>query len=87
MTMQIIKIIFSYYCYFKLYKNIINNESIIHEVLIHTFFYNKPFKIIFNMKWINKICFEEVKEKSSHYGLKMLGYTCATKLKTTSCKN
>jgi hypothetical protein len=27
-------------------------------------------------------CFEEVKEKSSHYGLNMLGYTCATKMKT-----
>jgi len=24
----------------------------------------------------------EVREKSSHYGLNMLGYTCATKAKT-----
>lgn len=26
--------------------------------------------------------FVEVREKSSHYGLNMLGYTCATKAKT-----
>ena len=31
-----------------------------------------------------KFCFEEAKRKSSHYGLDMLGYTCATKLKTIS---
>jgi len=26
----------------------------------------------------NKIRFKEAEEKSSHYGLNMLGYTCAT---------
>jgi len=31
------------------------------------------------------ICFVGVKEKSSHYGLNMLGYTCATRVKTKSC--
>jgi len=28
------------------------------------------------------ICFEGVEEKSSHYGLYMLGFTCATRVKT-----
>ena len=28
---------------------------------------------------------KEVGEKSSHYGLKMLGYTCATKAETKGC--
>jgi hypothetical protein len=27
-------------------------------------------------------CFTEVKEKSSHYGLNTLGYTCATRVNT-----
>ena len=31
------------------------------------------------------VYFMEVKEKSSHYGLNMLGYTCATKAKTVRC--
>jgi len=35
---------------------------------------------------MNLICFEEVKEKSSHYGLNMLGYTRATRLKTNRRK-
>jgi len=30
------------------------------------------------------VYFMEVKEKSSHYGLNMLGYTCATRVKTMS---
>jgi len=30
-------------------------------------------------------CFEEVEEKSSHYGLNMLGYTCATRAKPVRC--
>ena len=29
----------------------------------------------------------EAREKSSHYGLDMLGYTCATKAKTMRCKS
>jgi len=29
----------------------------------------------------------EVKEKSSHYGLNKLGYTCATRVKTKSYKS
>ena len=29
----------------------------------------------------------EVKEKSSHYGLNMLGYTCATKVNTVRYDN
>jgi hypothetical protein len=29
--------------------------------------------------------FGEEKEKSSHYGLNTLGYTCATKVKTMRC--
>jgi len=33
------------------------------------------------------IYFVEVKEKSSHYGLDMLGYTCATRAKTVRCDN
>jgi len=28
------------------------------------------------------VYFMEVKEKSSHYGLNMLGYTCATRVNT-----
>ena len=31
--------------------------------------------------------FEEVGEKSSHYGLNMLGYTCATKIETMRYDN
>ena len=34
---------------------------------------------------IDLICFEEVKEKSSLYGLNILGYTCATRVKTMRC--
>jgi len=29
--------------------------------------------------------FVEVKEKSSHYGLNMLGYTCATRVNSMRC--
>jgi hypothetical protein len=32
-------------------------------------------------------CFEEVEEKSSHYGPDMLGYTRATRLNTNSYKS
>ena len=35
----------------------------------------------------NLTCFGEVKEKSSHYGLNMLGYTCATRVKTVGNNN
>jgi len=35
--------------------------------------------------YLNLSCFEEVREKSSHYGLNMLGYTRATRLKTIRC--
>jgi len=38
--------------------------------------YSKTTQILIN------ICFVEEEEKSSHYGLYLLGYTCATKLKT-----
>jgi len=31
---------------------------------------------------IGVVSFEEVKEKSSHYGLNTLGFTCATKVET-----
>ena len=33
------------------------------------------------------IGFEEVEEKSSHYGLYMLGFTCATRVNTKRCDN
>jgi len=36
---------------------------------------------------IDFICFEEVKEKSSLYGLNILGYTCATRVKTIRCES
>jgi len=34
-----------------------------------------------------EVCFTEVKEKSSHYGLNMLGYTCATRVNTIRCNS
>jgi hypothetical protein len=43
--------------------------------------------VLFIFKYTNFICFEEVKEKSSHYGLNMLGYTRATRLKTNRRKD
>jgi len=33
------------------------------------------------------IYFEEVKEKSSHYGLYKLGFTCATRVDTKGCNS
>jgi len=42
-------------------------------------------QIIKNFNFLKLICFEEVREKSSHYGLNMLGYTRATRLKTIRC--
>jgi len=40
----------------------------------------KHVKLCVEIKVISR--FMEVKEKSSHYGLKMLGYTCATRVDT-----
>ena len=34
------------------------------------------------MRFLIIIRFKEAKEKSSHYGLDILGYTCATTIKT-----
>jgi len=38
----------------------------------------------FSYNFKNKFVLRKIKEKSSHYGPNMLGYTCATKLKTNS---
>jgi len=35
---------------------------------------------------MKQACLKEVKEKSSHYGLNILGYTCAIKVKTIGCE-
>ena len=38
--------------------------------------------IVLSSFYYKQTIFLELKEKSSHYGLNMLGYTCATKVKT-----
>jgi len=40
-------------------------------------------KVYFRLYYL--IGFGEVEEKSSHYGLYMLGFTCATRVKTMGC--
>lgn len=40
-----------------------------------------------NYLFLKLFCPEEVGEKSSHYGLNMLGYTRATRLKTIRCNS
>ena len=47
-------------------------------------FYGKANNQNFIKFFIKIISFEEVKEKSSHYGLYMLGFTRATRVKTKS---
>ena len=50
-------------------------------------FYSKANNQNLNIVNIKIIGFEEVKEKSSHYGLYMLGFTCATRAETKSSNN
>ena len=50
-------------------------------------FYGKANNQNFIIIIVKIISFEEVKEKSSHYGLYMLGFTCATRAETMGNDN
>jgi len=47
--------------------------------------YKLTTKLIIKILIIKIIGFEEEEEKSSHYGLYILGFTCATKVNTKRC--